>query len=140
MKPSTQSVLKQAEKWALQLLEDTVTISHPSVDPTDVVDGIPEFDTFYYTYKGSRDIPCRLDVSRAQRAESVDHQEAVASEFVIHLPKHLDDELLLRPNDQIVLTDRGGRERHFEMKKASDFEAWGITSEYYVTEIEFQHG
>ena len=66
----------------------------------------------------------------------LDHQEAVASEWVLHLPYGFK----IRPNDKISLIDNNGGERRFEMKKAADFEKWGVTYEYIVTELEFQHG
>lgn len=134
MKP--EATLKQARKAVeATLLPDRVTITHPGDTPT-VTAGVTTFTEETYTYKGSTLIPCRFDIGRAQRNEMLDHQEAVASEWVLHLPFGFE----IRPNDKIALTDANGRVRYFEMKKAADFEEWGVTYEYIVTELEFQHG
>ena len=131
-----EATLKQArEAVEATLLPDRVTITHPGDTPT-VTDGVATFADETYTYKGSTLIPCRFDIGRAQRNEMLDHQEAVASEWVLHLPYGFK----IRPNDKISLIDNNGGERRFEMKKAADFEKWGVTYEYIVTELEFQHG
>lgn len=116
-------------------LPDRCKIRIPTGNPTISTSGRLTSSQAYRTYAGSQNIPCRLDISRAQRAESTEVQEVIASEHTIYLPPDVE----VRPDDQIEFTING-RLRVFEIRKIADISAWDAATEATVTELEFQHG
>lgn len=77
-------------------------------------------------YNGSPDIPCRLDESKHYRQAEVFGQEAVISEFEIHVPwdaplKH----------DHTIEVDG----RHYEVRKMADAGAFLVTKSALVARI-----
>lgn len=77
-------------------------------------------------YKGTSDIPCRLDVSKHYRQATVATQEVNVSEYDLHLPRPF----RLTVNSQVFIDGE-----RFEVRKMLDSQGWDLTAVALVVRI-----
>lgn len=78
-------------------------------------------------YNQSPDVPCRLDVTRYYRQVTILGQEAVISDFELHVP-----------HDMILLQDYKVEVngQFYEIRKLMDAEEWRVTKYALVSRID----
>jgi hypothetical protein len=118
---SGSNALNAAKQRAiLTLLPDTCLIFHKFPDSATVNrQGVPENQAWgEVRYNDSLDIPCRADLVRAFRPETMDYQPTVADEIDLHLPHDLE----LFVDDVVYLNNN-----RYQIRKLDDASVWDIT-------------
>lgn len=82
------------------------------------------------TYKGSTNIPCRVEASRSFRPDTFPNQEININEYVLHTPV----DVTIKPNDKIYINGRV-----FEVRKQSVAKSLRFTNEALIQEAEGQY-
>lgn len=108
------------------LLPDTCKI-YPVVRTPDGSGGWSETAGSYRTYKGSSDIPCRLDPTRQYRDQDIYNQEITVTDYNLNLPKdapvEVDDEIYHNSN-------------RYTIKKLTSDQSWRSVKRLYVVRVE----
>lgn len=110
----------------LKLLPDICQIYtlRQTVDEAGMV-GVPE--RIPALYKGSSDIPCRLDASTHYRQVDVFDQDVTMHEYVLSLPRDLDI-----TNGQVVEQDGVA----YEIRKISNAQSWDVVTLVLLVRME----
>lgn len=77
-------------------------------------------------YKGTSDIPVRLDVSKHYRQANVEGQEVNVSEFTVHMPRGVEP-----PLDSRIVVDGVA----FETRKLLEQQAWDVTTQALLVRV-----
>ena len=82
-----------------------------------------EIEPIYRMYKGSRDIPCRVDESRAFRPAEVRQQATEIFEYYLQLPKDVD----VAASDRVIINNN-----KFVIRKLQDASNWDATKQALI--------
>lgn len=84
------------------------------------------------SWRGSTDIPCRIDLSRAFRPGQFPAQPVEVDEFNLHIPADCD----VRPADHVhCINPVSGSNTIMVIRKMKDLSLWDVTRECTITEL-----
>lgn len=124
---------RNSELVVKRLFPDLCMIFPELPDNYDIVGpGIPSGVAEARIYRGSVDIPCRVDQSRAFRPAGLPAQNTEVDEYNLHLPVDCD----VQPTDKIHLANplTGVTTIHV-IRKMKDKGRWDVTREVTITEL-----
>ncbi len=115
------------ERIAGSLLPDTCRIHAPSrnIGTAGTTGGATQGAPI--SYRGSIDIPCRLEASRHYRQGDVFMQETVISEFELYVPWDVEG-----PNHDYTIIMNN---REYEFRKFMEDEGFRTTKGYLISEV-----
>lgn len=125
-------IMRATAKIESTLFPDVCTIETVSGTPVRSPNGVVTTPKVMREYKGSTDIPCRLDTSRSFKPEKLPAQEINANEYILHLPV----EVIVKPNDIIAVN---GTSALFEVRKMNAISSWRVTNEALIVALEGQY-
>lgn len=105
---------------------------YPRRNSSNIVNGInrPVGDPIARVWRGTDEIPCRVDLSRAFRPDKLKQQATEVDEYNLELPY----DVSFQPTDYIVIT-KDGVENRFEIRKIKNISEWDVTIECVIDQI-----
>ncbi len=127
-------VTRQRERIIKELLPDRCTIT-PKLGANPQVVGVGRLTSDApepRIWRGSTDVPCRIDLSRAFRPEKLKAQATEVDEFTLELPF----DMVVYPTDIVrVVNPNTGRVERFEIRKKKDLSAFDATIECTIATL-----